>query len=126
MGKVAVQINNGNGSQFGGFEWQGDDAAITNINKEMEKLADRAGVSPEAVAHSVLRRLPEMGLLEDEGPRQLQMMAVLWIVLHSETPELERGGPVYLYAATEDISAVLTLIDEKRWSVELQGRYFDS
>ena len=106
MGKMAIHVDaDTDGKKFEfAFNWEGDDAAIENVMNSMQKLADHAGTSPEALAHSFLRHLPTTGLRTDPGQQEVQMMAILYAVLQMPTNLPDRPGAIYNYAATRTSS----------------------
>jgi hypothetical protein len=77
----------------------------TPLSDERSRLA--RGLAP---THSTLVHLPQTGLMEDPGAQQVQKMAILYVILNSP---LDRPGAIYQYAADEEITAVLTVSEDK-------------
>jgi hypothetical protein len=84
-------------------------------------MADGAGETPEALTHAALLHLPKMGLMDDPGAREAQMMAILYTVLQLPTRSPDRPGAVHSYAAAEDIDVKLDVRDD-RVTAHLKGR----
>jgi len=125
MGKMSIAVDAEGADKKCAFKfiWEGDDTAIQNIIRTVERVAAGAGVTAKQFTHSCLKHLPAIGLRENEGEQQFQMMAILYTVLKLPMPEnAGRPGEVHDYAADEDISATLT-VGDKAVKVEINGEY---
>jgi hypothetical protein len=93
-------------------------AVLEHVMTFIDNMAVDNKVTPEQITHSTLAHLPETGLMEEPGAQQVQMMAILYVVLNSP---LNRPGAIYQYAADEEITAVVT-VSEDRVYIDLEGR----
>jgi hypothetical protein len=117
MGKIPIEIyaegDGGRRLEFS-FSWDGNDDAIEKVLRFVQDRADEAGVSPEAFAQSALYHLPAIGVSDDPGQRQVQMMLILYTILQFHTPDdTDRPGAIYDYAGREDIKAQLRIRDKQ-------------
>jgi hypothetical protein len=123
MGKMKISIDaevEGKRLEFS-FTWDGDDNAIGKVSRFIEWLADQEGVTPEALTQAVLRHLPATGVMDDPGRREVQKMAILYMILQLPTRDSDRPGAIYNYAGREDIKAQLQVRD-KEVTASIEGR----
>jgi hypothetical protein len=117
MGKMTVTIDadTESGKVEFKFTWNGDDEAVREVMKFIDKMADDAGVAPEALVQSALKHFPaaKKGIETNPGAQQVMMMTLLYAVLQLPTQQPDRPGAIYNYAATEDITAKLIVRDDK-------------
>ena len=124
MGKmsIAVDARGGDKKCAFNFTWEGDDAATRSIISGIEKSAALAGVTTRQLTHSYSKHLPAMGLLKNKNEQQIQMVAILYIILNLSIEG--RPGLVRDYAADEDIHARLVIADGN-FRAEVGGRVSD-
>jgi hypothetical protein len=122
MGKVTVTVDAEiKGKHFElQFDWFGGAAEIDSTMKDMEEAARRQGTSAKALSQRVLQYLPSMGLLEDPGQRQFQLMAIAWVILQLPTENAGRPGFVHNHVADEEIVANL-IVRDNGVRAELRG-----
>src|SRR5262245_61603502 len=120
---ITVDADTESGKAEFKFAWDGDDDAVREVMKFIDKMADDAGVKPEALTQGALKHFPAVrkNIEADPGAQQVMMMAILYTVLQLPTQQLDRPGAIYNYAATEDIAAKLIVRDDKI-SGEVHGR----
>jgi hypothetical protein len=94
------------------FNWEGDHNEIANVMDCIRKLADKGGVTPQAFAQAAIRHLPAMGVSEDEGIRQTQMMAITFAVLDLAQKQV-LPAPITDLAEHQLIDAALLVRDEE-------------
>ena len=111
MGKIciAIDIHSGGRDFESDIEWQAGEHEIQKVIDFIGRIADQDGITPEALTHSTLRYMSGMGWRSDPDDYEAQLMAVLYTVLQCTMPD--RPGPIYNYAASEDIEAVLMVRD---------------
>src|SRR5215470_3422507 len=113
MGKMSVNVDawiDGKTCKFG-FDWHGGPAEVEQVMAFIEEVAVDAGMTPEAFAQATVRQLPSMGPMEERDARQVQAMAILYLVLQFPTTVADRPGAIYRYAGDEEITANLTVRD---------------
>jgi len=114
MGKLYITIDaDADGKKLNfAFTWNGGEKEIQNMVRFIEGMADRAGVSPGALAQGVLRRLSSTGFMKDEGQRRAQMAAIVYTVLHAAAEDIDTPAPILECVATQDITAALTVRED--------------
>jgi hypothetical protein len=114
MGKMSIRVDaNVEGKTFKfAFKWEGGDEEIEHVMDFIEMAARKTDVTPKSFAQNTLRLLPTTGLMQDERTREVQMMAILYLVLQLPTNSPDRPGPIHNYAAAEDITAELNVGDD--------------
>jgi hypothetical protein len=102
------------------FNWEGDHNEITNVMDRIRTLADKNDVTPQALAQGVIRLLPVMGVSDDEGNRQIQMMAITFAVLDLAEKRIDLPAPIADLAEHQLIDATLLVRDDE-FSLEISG-----
>lgn len=122
MGKMSIAVDAKSGGKNCAFKfvWEGDDAAIQNIMSQVERVAARVGVTAQQFTHSTLKHLPAMRLRKNKNEQQLQMMALVYIILKLSIEG--RPGLICDYAADEDIQGKVVIADDD-FRVEVGGKY---
>jgi hypothetical protein len=122
MGTMAIKVK----ASPVTFAFKSEDSGsdIDNIMAFIEDRATEAGITPKQLAQATLRYLPTMGIMEEPGARQVQMMAIVYTILNCPTKAPSRPGTVYRYAADEHIVARLTVSD-RDVVVDLEGQSED-
>ena len=111
MGKMSISVDASGGDKkcAFNFNWEGDGAAIRSIISGIEKSAALAGVTTRQLTPASLKHLPARGLRENKNEQQIQMVAILYMLLSLSIEG--RPGLVRDYAADEDIHAKLFIAD---------------
>jgi hypothetical protein len=74
----------------------------------------RRGSAPRLSPKVLLYHLPAIGVSDDPGQRQVQMMLILYTILQFHMPDdTDRPGAIYDYAGREDIKAQLRIRDKQ-------------
>jgi hypothetical protein len=126
MGTMCIEVD----ARVGGkecqiaFNWEGDEEEVRKTMAAVERLADEAKITPEALIQSVLHHLPSMET-PDEQARQVTMMILLYTVLSLPTQSPDRPGALYNYASREQITAAVKVRDDGV-HFEIKGRRFDA
>jgi hypothetical protein len=102
------------------FNWEGDHNEIANVMDRVKWLANKGGVTPQAFAQGVIHHLPAMGVSEDEGYRQTQMMAITFAVLDLAEKQIDLPAPIADLAEHQLIDATLLVRDDDV-SLEISG-----
>jgi len=110
MGCLNVKVDAAIDGQFCEveFNWGCGPDDVEEILAFIDEAADDAGLTPEAFAQTTVRHLPSMGLMEGDAG-QVQLMAIVYLVLQFPTTSADRPGAVYRYAGDEEIVASLTV-----------------
>ena len=96
------------------FTWEGTRAELLRTREHVETMAARQGVTPQSLALEAIRHLPAMGVLEEEGPREVQMMLLAYAALDlAETSGEMPAASVLDLVEHQDIHALLKLRDRK-------------
>ena len=75
------------------FIWKGDEREVCDLADALGIAAGALKSSVEDFAADVMRRLPVMGLVEnDQDIRQVQVMAIAWYVLSRDTGNADHPG----------------------------------
>jgi hypothetical protein len=95
------------------FNWEGGTDEIEGVMIFIDDLAAEKKLTPEQLTHSTLAHLPKTGLMKDHDAQKVQIMAILYVVLNAPSRSPDRPGALYRYAADEEVTATLTLSEDK-------------
>jgi hypothetical protein len=103
MGTIAVSVD---GDPI--FNWQGDEAAITQLMEAFPSAAERVGLTPNKFAQACVSHLSS-DILHKQGAvgQKMQMMGVVWLILDQNTNNAEHPGKIRDYAAITDFEVDL-------------------
>lgn len=95
------------------FNWAGDHDEIANVMDNVTRVANEGGMTPQAYALATIRHLPAMGVSEDEGIRQQQMMAITFAVLDWADEQVDIPAPIADLAEHQLIDVTLLVRDDE-------------
>jgi hypothetical protein len=82
------------------FSWDGDEVTVQNVLREFPHIAERLGISVNDLAMSSLAGTSDGGLWKEPRVRDLQMKAIIWLILNSPTNHPDHPGKISDYAGT--------------------------
>src|SRR5436189_6219134 len=74
------------------FEWEGGADDIERLMTFIDNVAADNKITPERFTHSVLAQLPKTGIMEEPGAQQVQMRAILYVILERPHPLTGSAG----------------------------------
>ena len=113
MGTINVNIDaeaDGKEKLRFSFSWNGDREQIQRAMDFVTQTAVQIGLTPQQFAQSILIGLPETGVMQDEAPQQVQMMAIVFAIVDYAAAEVP--GPILDVVAEQDITAAIIIRDE--------------
>ncbi len=97
MGNVTLKLE---GSEI--FRWSGDDLKIRKLELAFSDTAKERGVAPSVLANSIVRQLPETGIVEEKRAQTLQLMGIMYFVLSRDSKDPRHAGKYRDYAGVSD------------------------
>jgi hypothetical protein len=108
MSKITVTIDaEGQGSFT--FDWEGDVRELQDNIDEVERLARRNGLDPDAFVKAALMRFPSTGPIMGPGGEAQRMVILCAILRLAEEHANKLPVPVLDCLATQDITAKVTI-----------------
>jgi hypothetical protein len=107
------------------FTWEGDNASVDKLSRELEALAAGTGHSGMAIADNVLRSVGKAGLPAEKTPGRGAMAWITYRLLHTDTNHPVHPGKYVDYAPAWDFEFnLLPQTDDKGMEIEVLGDPF--
>ena len=99
MGEIKIAME---GTPF--FSWDGDEENVASILRDFPQAAEHVGLTAREFAEACIRRAQSGKTASTPEGEEIQMMAIIWLVLTSDTLNAEHPGKVADYIPTTDFS----------------------
>jgi hypothetical protein len=88
------------------FTWEGDREVVENVREAVPRGAKDAGVTEDQLADMSIHLLIKEGHLISTDPvgQEMQMMAIVWRILETETGNPNHPGKIASYVGGADFS----------------------
>jgi hypothetical protein len=109
------------------FEWDGNATEVANILSGFPQAAKKAKLTPQDFANNCLFQLRQGRLLNTgSGGQEMQMTAVIWLILTADTGNPQHPGKVGDYVSHTDFDVDIEIDAEAktfRFAIDARSKF---